>query len=198
MSLVCGQRRYLDDIKQQDQSFFVSLTFPRLDKDACALVPRVVVGSDAVELRVDLLEDRSPDSVTEQISLLRHIVKKPIIFTLRSESQGGKFPDHLLDEQRQLYRLALRVGVEFLDVEVTSPDDVIQMVTELQRHSQIIASHHDPAGNLSWRNASWIASYNRALQFGNVIKLVGVARNIEDNFDLARFKSKMLAAQKLL
>ena len=195
LSLICGRKSCLDEIKNKELSFFVSLTLPRLDKAACLMVPRVVVGSDAVELRVDLLENRSPEAVIEQISKLRQVSKKPIIFTLRSESQGGKFPDGQHEEQRALYRLALRVGVEFLDVEVTSHEDIIQMVADLRGHTRIIASHHDPQGKLSWKNASWIASYNKAVQFGDVIKLVGIARRMEDNFDLAAFKSKMLGSQ---
>jgi pentafunctional AROM polypeptide len=49
---------------------------------------------------------------------------------------------------------------------------------------------------MSWKNASWIQYYNRALQYGNIIKLVGIARTPEDNFDLARFKARMQQAQK--
>jgi hypothetical protein len=33
----------------------------------------------------------------------------------------------------------------------------------------------NPKGTLSWANMSWIPSYNRALEYGDVIKLVGVA-----------------------
>ena len=49
---------------------------------------------------------------------------------------------------------------------------------------------------LSWKNGSWIQFYNRALQFGDIIKLVGVARSQDDNFALANFKQRMLAAHE--
>lgn len=192
---ISGNSQPLKNLAHKKQSFFVSLTLPKLD-DTLDIIPRVVVGSDAVELRVDLLEDRRPDSLIETVSLLRNAAQKPIIFTVRSVSQGGKFPDDGHEERLQLYRLALKLGVEFLDVEVTAPEDTIQAVTESQGHTIIIASHHDPLGELSWKNASWIPFYNRALQFGNVIKLVGMAKTVEDNFDLAKFKSKMMTAQK--
>jgi len=84
------------------------------------------------------------------------------------------------------------MGAEFIDLEMTMPDFVIQEVTETRGSSRIIASHHDPGGSLSWKNWSWMPLYNRALQHGDVIKLVGVATRVEDNFDLARFKDKVL------
>lgn len=195
LDVLNGQKPWLEECKDRTPSFFVSLTFSELDEAACGIIPRVVVGADAVELRVDLLRDHSAKFVTEQVSLLRHVAKKPIIFTVRTVSQGGKFPDGNTNDLGALYQLALRLGVEFLDVEVTAPENLIQMVSEHGRKTCIIASHHDPAGKLSWRNASWITPYNKALQFGDVIKLVGVASDIEDNFDLMKFKSTMLAAQ---
>ncbi|KAF4458455.1 3-phosphoshikimate 1-carboxyvinyltransferase [Fusarium albosuccineum] len=195
VSSISGRSTPLRDVMEKEHSFFVSLTVPELS-EAASLIPEVVVGSDAVELRVDLLQDRSVDSVTRQVSILRALAKKPIVFTLRTESQGGKFPDGALEDGLELYRLALRMGMEYVDVEMTLPDNIIQAVTEFRGYSRIIASHHDPQGTMSWKNASWIPFYNRALQYGDIIKLVGVARSSEDNFDLAKFKARMQEAQK--
>ncbi|KAK5988736.1 Pentafunctional AROM polypeptide [Cladobotryum mycophilum] len=195
VSLICGKINPLKEVIKKQHSFFVSLTLPSLENTA-DILPRIAVGSDAVELRVDLLQDQTPDSVMKQISLLRHATSKPIIFTLRSESQGGKFPDDKDEERLALYHLAVRMGVEYIDLEVTLSDDILQTVRDSRGYSKLITSHHDPPGALSWRNASWVPFYNRALQYGDVIKLVGTAKSNEDNFDLARFKSRMLAAQK--
>ncbi|KAH7134857.1 Shikimate dehydrogenase [Dactylonectria estremocensis] len=192
---VSGRNNHLEEVMRKDHSFFVSLTLPDLS-EAAELIPQVVVGSDAVELRVDLLRDRSIDSIVRQVSLLRSLARIPVVFTLRTVSQGGRFPDDAYEEGLELYRLALRLGIEYIDVEMTLPENVIQEVTESRGNSRIIASHHDPCGTLSWKNASWVAFYNRALQYGDIIKLIGIARSDEDNFDLARFKAKMLAAQK--
>lgn len=194
INLISGRSQHLKTVAQKKHSFFVSLTLPRLG-DALDIIPRVVVSSDAVELRVDLLEDQSPDALIETVSVLRNATQKPIIFTVRTVSQGGKFPDDANEERLSLYLLGLKLGVEYLDVEATSSEDVIQAVRESRGNTKIIASHHDPVGQLSWKNASWVFFYNRALQFGDIIKLVGVAKTVEDNFDLAKFKAKMLAAR---
>ncbi|CRK11847.1 hypothetical protein BN1708_002288 [Verticillium longisporum] len=190
---ICGDGSKITKTTAKEQSFFVSLTVPSVDS-AVDVIPQVVVGSDAVELRVDLLQDQTPESVARQVSALRSAAGMPIIFTLRTVSQGGRFPDADHTQALSLYILALRMGVEFIDLEMTWPEHILQTVTNLKGRSRIIASHHDPRGELSWKNGSWTPFYNRALQWGSVIKLVGTAQSMEDNYDLARFKSDMLAS----
>ena len=196
LSLITGRCSHLEDVKIKKSSFFVSLTVPNV-ASTTELIPRVVVGSDAVELRVDLLEDQSVEFVTTQVSLLRSAAGNvPMIFTIRTASQGGRFPDDSHDHALALYRAAIRLGVEYIDLEMTMPDFVVQTVTKEKGSSWIIASHHDPNSKLSWKNGGWTPYFNKALQYGDVIKLIGVAQSMDDNFAVAAFKSKMLAAHK--
>lgn len=195
VSVMCGHSRHFEEAKRKKHSFFVSLTVPDVF-ESLALIPRVVVGADAVELRVDLLKDTTPESVGVQVAALRAAAKVPIVFTVRTQSQGGRFPDDDFEGAAALYNVAARMAVEYIDVELTWPEEVIQGVVARKGASHIIASHHDPQGTLSWKNGSWIQYYNKALQFGDIIKLVGVARSQEDNFALASFKARMLAAHK--
>ncbi|MBE3050090.1 shikimate dehydrogenase, partial [Candidatus Bathyarchaeota archaeon] len=188
-----GASHHLDRVISKPHSFFVSLTVPDV-ADALESVPSMVVGSDAVELRVDLLRDQSVDSVEKQVSLLRSVAQIPIIFTIRTVSQGGKFPDEDITRIADLHQLAVRMAVEYVDLEMTLPKNIIEKLVASKGSSRIIASHHDPEGALSWRNAGWVQYYNRALQYGDVIKLVGCANQTVDNFDLARFKTRMMAA----
>ncbi len=194
LSLISGRCAHLDEVKAKKQSFFVSLTVPSV-VSAVDIIPRVVVGSDAVELRVDLLESQSVDFVCQQVSLLRSAAKNmSVIFTVRTASQGGRFPDANTDHALTLYRAAIRMGVEYIDLEMTMPDYVVQAVTQEKGFSRIIASHHDPHSKLSWKNGGWIPYFNKALQHGDIIKLIGVASSMEDNFGVAAFKARMLAA----
>ncbi|KAL2265610.1 hypothetical protein VTJ83DRAFT_6710 [Remersonia thermophila] len=193
VDVVAGRSAHLDDVRRKKHSFFVSLTVPNVGA-ALGVIPRVVVGSDAVELRVDLLESWDPEFVARQVSLLRSAAKIPIVFTVRTASQGGRFPDDDFDLARRLYQVGLRTGVEYLDLEMTMPADVLDAVAESKGFTRIIASHHDPQGALSWRNGSWVPFYNKALQYGDVIKLVGTASQVSDNFALADFKARMLRA----
>ncbi|KAH9434523.1 hypothetical protein MCOR02_006523 [Pyricularia oryzae] len=195
VSLICGKSSHLREVKAKPHSFFVSLTVPNITAHT-ATIPKAVVGSDAVELRVDLLQDHSPEFVVRQVALLRSLCKMPIIFTVRTVSQGGRFPDADHAGALALYRVALRMGVEYVDVEMTMPEDVIETVTKAKGYTSIIASHHDPKGTLSWRNGAWMQYYNKALHYGDVIKLVGWCRTDEDNFSLLTFKTRMLAAHE--
>lgn len=194
LSVVTGQTDTLALMRQKEHSFFVSLTLPDLAPSANVL-REATLGSDAVELRVDLLQDPrseneypSTEYVAQQIALLRSQVSVPLVFTIRTRSQGGRFPNDAYDAALQLYRLAIRSGSEFVDLEMTFPDHLLQEITEMKGYTKIIASHHDPKGDLSWTNGSWIKYYNKALQYGDVVKLVGVAKDLDDNYSLKKFK----------
>ncbi|KAE8453351.1 hypothetical protein EG329_010212 [Mollisiaceae sp. DMI_Dod_QoI] len=200
LSLISGESSHFEEILRKQHSFFVSLTMPNISA-AAELLPIVAVGSDAVEVRVDLLEDPNSENgiptlefLSLQIAHLRSVVALPLIFTVRTVSQGGRFPDDAQEDALKLYKAAVRMGMEYIDLEIAFPDELLMSVTEAKGFSKIIASHHDPHGELSWKNGGWIQYYNRALQYGDVIKLVGSARSMEDNFDLAKFKSNMAAA----
>ena len=195
---ITGKRRSLEKIKTKDQSFFVSLTVPDIAA-ALDFLPEVVVGSDAVELRVDLLEDpqnpNAPPSVeyvANQLAILHGSTSLPVIFTIRTQSQGGKFPDNApLGLVISIYQLALRMGVEFLDLEIHFAEPLLRQVSRAKGHTKIIASHHDPKNALSWDNGSWMQFYNKALLYGDIVKLVGVATSQEDNLTLLQFKKSV-------
>lgn len=198
LHMVTGQIDTMSQLKQKPESFFVALTFPDL-RPHLKILPEVCLGSDAVELRVDLLKDPnsssrtpSPEYVTAQLSLLRATVPLPVVFTVRTSAQGGQFPDDAHSEYAELCKLAIRMGAEFVDLEVaTLPESILNSILSLKNSStsRIIASHHDPQGRLSFNNpASWIPVYNRCLQYGDVVKLIGVASSLDDNFSLRKFK----------
>ncbi|KLU92817.1 pentafunctional AROM polypeptide [Magnaporthiopsis poae ATCC 64411] len=195
VAVLSGKSSHLEEAKAKPQSFFVSLTVHNIGASA-DIIPRAVVGSDAVELRVDLLEDHSLEFVTRQVALLRHLCNLPIVFTVRTASQGGRYAEDNHEGTLALYLLAIRLGVEYVDVEMTMPDDVIEKTTLAKGNTSIIASHHDPKGALSWRNGSWIPFYNKALRYGDVVKLVGWSRGDDDNFALAGFKARMSSDHK--
>ena len=110
-------------------SHFVSLTYPSIDA-ALPSLRELRRGADAWELRVDLLEDISPASLHRQISLLRCSCPLPVVFTVRSEGQIGRFPRDP-DRIFALLREGLRAGVEWLDVEACWPSSYLASVTHL-------------------------------------------------------------------
>ena len=192
--IVTGTSNFHEKICRKERSFFLSLTYSDL-RHGIDTIPAVTVGSDAVELRVDLLVDPtssdvipSQQYVVEQLALLRSKTYLPVIFTIRTNSQGGRFPDNAHNAALTLYKVALRSGVEYIDLEITWPESLIQSVTESRGFTKIIASYHDVPGANSWANGSWVPFYNKALAHGDIIKLVGQAKSLSDNFALEKFR----------
>ena len=100
-----------------------------------------------MELRVDLLESWNPASVLEQLAVLRkHTDNMPVIFTIRSKSQCGAWPDDAGEELFQLARWGLRAGVEYLDVEANWPmemrESLIREAREKYPATVLIGSYH--------------------------------------------------------
>ena len=194
LRVVTGYSDLHEKILGKERSFFLSFTYPDL-ATTIETIPSAVVGSDAVELRVDLLDDPTSSSgvpslkyVIEQLTILRSLTQLPVIFTIRTNSQGGRFPDNAHDDALSLYIAALRSGLEYIDLEITWPEPLIKKVTETKGTTKIIASHHDVKGVNSWTNGSWVVYYKKALEHGDVIKLVGQASSLGDNFALEKFR----------
>lgn len=194
LKTITGRISPLEKIKQKERSFMISLTLPTLEGSVSEALKASVVGADVVELRVDLLKDPQSESgipslkfVGQTASFLRSAVNVPLLFTIRTRSQGGQLPDEAVDEARQLFKAALKAGFEFIDLQIQWPVSLLEEITSRKGTSKIIASHHVPTG-LSWRDGSWMPFYNLALQYGDIIKLSGFARTLEDNDTLESFR----------
>lgn len=126
-------------------SHFLSLTFSDITKYPKA-ISELRKGVDAFELRVDLLSDQSPEGINRQISFLRNICPLPIVYTVRTSSQIGQFPDNAVDEIEQLLNVGLEAGVEWLDVEACLPEVVVcrigEQVRQRRSETRILGSLH--------------------------------------------------------
>ncbi|KAJ3416680.1 3-dehydroquinate dehydratase (3-dehydroquinase) [Chytridiales sp. JEL 0842] len=192
-----------------DSSFFLSLTFPNVNQ-AASVIAAASAGVDALELRVDLLEDTNPEFVGRQIALLRRYSTLPIIFTVRSKGQGGKFPDDDVDRMFHLLHWGLKWCCEFIDVEVLDVSDekkknLLNKLIAAKGNSHIIASYHSVNGAALWEEEGYGSSmagqtsatftppirmrekYMELYQYGDSIKLIGRAHKLEDNFALVNF-----------
>lgn len=195
LSVITGKSDYHERILARTRSFFVCLSFPDV-APAVDTIKTVTIGSDVVEVRVDLLVDpQNPDGVPsvdyvgQQLALIRSQTPLPLLFTIRSRSQGGRFPDDAIEEALELYVVAVRMGLEYVDLEMTWPTHVLEKITAMKGNTKIVASHHDLPGTLRWNNGSWISYFNKALSHGDVIKLIGQGKTMQDNYDLEKFRA---------
>ncbi|KAG8738431.1 3-dehydroquinate dehydratase (3-dehydroquinase) [Ceratobasidium sp. 414] len=93
-------------LEHGEWSLFWSLTYPDLTP-AILSIPLCITGAD------------SPlDLVAAQFSALHHTSPLPVIFTARTAMQGSAFPDRAEKEVFALYSLALRHGVEYVNVDI--------------------------------------------------------------------------------
>ncbi|KAH9026836.1 Pentafunctional AroM protein [Lactarius pseudohatsudake] len=180
------------------RSYFLSLTFPDITP-SLANFEELTAGVDAVELRVDLLRSQdqldsvgpyipSLSYVSEQVTAIRCVSTLPIVYTVRTLSQGGAFPDKSVKEAFDLFRLALRLGVEYVDLEISWPEKDIRDLIARKGHSSILASWHDWSGNLKWDSSGLAKAY------GDVVKIVGKANSLDDNLALQRFVKRASSA----
>eukprot|EP00051_Salpingoeca_urceolata_P000261 m.33341 g.33341 ORF g.33341 m.33341 type:complete len:1512 (-) comp10359_c0_seq2:178-4713(-) len=141
-SRVLGHVTGYTELRLRSDTFFLSLTFPDLADVDTALLCELCADVHAVELRVDLLEDWSSDFVLSQIAILRLAAKAtPIIFTVRSTPQGGKF-DQDEDAYWKLLELGRRAGCEILDVEACWTSKRVTSFLESAGPSKTIGSLH--------------------------------------------------------
>ena len=189
---IADRDRPFERIQAKADSYFVSLTCENVEQ-ILSLLPKIAVDIDAIELRVDLLKEprtRFPSVafVRHQLASIRDVCGTPIVFTIRTKDQGGQWSNYEIEQATGLLTLGLRMGIEFLDVEITLPDKVLSSIVNQKRNTKIIASHHDPKGDLDWNDGSWISHYNRALQYGDIVKLIGVAKDQRDNIGVFEFR----------
>ncbi|KAF9142673.1 3-dehydroquinate dehydratase (3-dehydroquinase) [Mortierella sp. GBA39] len=193
-----GQKRVSRAHVTAKPTFFLSLTFPDISP-ALPHLSKLTLGSDAIELRVDLLKSPSTsisfrDHVAQQVSLLRRHSELPILYTVRSVSQGGQWPDNDVEGMATLLKDGLQWGVEYLDVEIGLPRSKIDEVLAQKGNTLIVASWHDCRGTVAWSSEAMEAQYKLAASISpDVIKLIGTAKSMKDNFECSEFAERHTA-----
>ncbi|EKX49636.1 hypothetical protein GUITHDRAFT_67756, partial [Guillardia theta CCMP2712] len=124
-----------------EDSITISLTYPDM-KEASSYIPEIERGADVLEFRVDLLSDCSLLNARLQHAILRRVATLPILWTVRSVSQGGKFAGSE-EEMLALLQLGLRLGCEFVDVESCWSTAMCKAVVDKKGSSRVVASFHD-------------------------------------------------------
>ncbi|RHZ73457.1 hypothetical protein CDV55_107386 [Aspergillus turcosus] len=202
LSLILGQTRPHEDLKTKSRTNFISTTFP----DVHAALPNLdilSVGSDAVEIRVDLLVEPSPQGVTspvpslryvgQQVMLLRQHTELPIIFTTRCTKENGKFP---MDDPMLFYRYlrrAIQWGCEYIDVELWLPEEIRRRLAEQKGHSVIMSAFHDFSGTWKWTSPEAARIFAESARYADIVKMIAMVNTIEANYELEYFRSTIKA-----
>lgn len=191
----------------QDHTYFLCLTVPDVTPILHTL-DEITAGADAIELRVDMLSPNgvSPTSdnippvnyVGQQLASLRKFTALPIVFTVRTKSEGGWFPDSAEQEYFDLLRSALRWGCEYVDLEVVRSADATRGVLHAKGDTLIVASKHDHTGRFKWDGGEAMAAFDEGSRIGDIVKIVGKATTLADNFAMMAFRAALPKSKPLI
>ena len=202
LRMILGQSDFHDRVTAKSRTTFLALTFPNVHS-ALQNLDILSVGADAVELRVDLLKEPSGfektsngipfsiDYVGGQVSALRNRTELPIVFTIRSAKEGGLFPTEAEAEAHELLRKAIQWGCEYVDVEARLSQGVRQDLGQHKGFSKIISSYHDLSGRMRWSSGDVTRIYHAAREYGDIVKIIGFANTLAENYELEYFRSSM-------
>lgn len=198
LALVLGQSDPHRELKKKKKTTLLSTTFP----DVRAALPNLdilSVGADAVELRVDLLEDKLPDGshlpvptiqyAGEQLMLLRQKTELPIIFTIRCTNENGRFPMDRPELSYEYLYKAIQWGCEYIDVELWLPEDIRSRLAHQKKHSKIISAFHDFSGNFKWTSPEAQRLFEQGAVYGDVVKMIAFVHTMQENYELEYFRS---------
>lgn len=202
LSFILGQIGPHRDLTKKARTTLISTTFP----DVHAALPNLdilSVGADAIELRVDLLEEPRPDGavgkvpslkyVGEQLMILRQRTELPIIFTTRCTQENGRFP---MDDPGLFYRYlarAIQWGCEYIDVELWLPEDIRRRLAENKACTKIISALHDFSGTFKWTAPETQRLFERGAVYGDIVKMYALVTSMQDNYELEYFRSTIQA-----
>lgn len=188
-----------DEIVTKERSFVLMLPFQNIAK-VVDMIEIFTVGVDAVELRVDMLQEQSGgDSgfpsiryVGEQVMWLRQSTELPIVFTIRSTPQRGNIPLENPGIVYQYLLKALQWGCEYLDVEVQLPEQLRSQLYSRRGMARILSTYCTTTTNkYLWMSTESEKIYEACNRYADIVRIFGFAETLSDNFELETFRSKV-------
>lgn len=123
--------------------------------------------ADLFEIRADYVSDLD-------LGALLRARSKPILFTLRSEAEGGRFPDRDSRARRRLLLEAVERGFDLVDVEARAGfDDVVAA----KKGRGLVLSWHDMEGTPDDLESIYV---RMAAEEPDVVKVSVTARSVRD------------------
>ncbi|KAI9744253.1 MAG: hypothetical protein M1818_002405 [Claussenomyces sp. TS43310] len=146
-------------------------------------------GGDVVELRIDVLVPDMLSVISKQIALLRRNIGVPIIYQVEKDSCKVSG----VESAATLLQHGLRLGVEYLVIDLNLTEEAIQQFVQVKGRSKIIGHYFNPQlHSAGWYNGSLLTMYRRAESLGcDLVRIVQVASSRKDNDDVRAFSEKI-------
>ncbi|KAI5797733.1 type I 3-dehydroquinase-domain-containing protein [Geopyxis carbonaria] len=195
----------------EERSYTYALTIPPTEK--FGTIDRAPLGLeelgetvDAFDLRIDYLlhANKIPEScnpnisfISDQFAKVRRQSNKPIIYHASTAAQGGRLlvhPGNPHDENLYFSILyhGLRVGSEYLVVDLGFNEHYIRELISYKGSSKIIACFHDTREGQDWDSDARLRMYEHAESLGcDIVMLSQRARKVADNNAVIAFAWKI-------
>ncbi|KAG6003372.1 hypothetical protein E4U21_002088 [Claviceps maximensis] len=201
LSFTLGQISHHEELMAKPRTLFMSTTFP----DVRAALPNLdilTVGSDAIEVRVDLLREPGSDHagssqvpslgyVGEQVLLLRERTELPIIFTTRCTNENGRFPMSDPTLYHEYLHRAIQWGIEYIDVELWLPEEIRRDLWQRRGNSRIMSAFHDFSGTFRWPSQHAQDVFRRSCPYADIVKMIAIINEHNENLELEYFRAEM-------
>ncbi len=129
--------------------------------------------ADIIELRLDLIARFDLPALMQATAL-------PSIVTNRTKTEGGQFKG--AEEDRvEILRQAIQAGADYIDIETSTPKELLKSVLDNKGKTKIILSYH----NFSNTMEDLEPLYEIMCELpGDIIKIVTYAQDISDNLKM--------------
>jgi 3-dehydroquinate dehydratase/shikimate dehydrogenase len=132
--------------------------------------------ADVIEIRTDYLSDLD-------LPILLKSAKKPVIITHRKYDEGGFLQTHE-NERLEILKSAIKLRAEFIDIEYTPGNEIINELKKLKRKTKIILSYH----NFKETPTNLEVIYSKLNKINcDIVKIVTYANSINDNLRIFEF-----------
>jgi 3-dehydroquinate dehydratase / shikimate dehydrogenase len=129
--------------------------------------------ADIIELRLDLI-------ARFDLPQLMQATERPLIVTNRTKLEGGQFKGSEA-ERIQILRQAIEAGVDYIDIETSTPKELLQSILENKGKTQVILSYHNFSNTLEDLEPLYDIMCDLP---GDILKIVTYAQDIGDNLKM--------------
>ncbi|KAK3318394.1 type I 3-dehydroquinase-domain-containing protein [Apodospora peruviana] len=150
---------------------------------------------DCIELIIDRWPDDMLNIVARQVALIRRKLGLPIIFHAEETPRGERrrSPEEKDAMDYELLELGLRLGVEYISLDLQRDEKLVNRVLAHRGRSRVIGNFWYPSmGALPWLDDRQIGNYKRAKALGcDVVRIVRFCAGDSDPDVLEHFKRKV-------
>jgi 3-dehydroquinate dehydratase-1 len=153
----------------------------------------VRTGADLLELRLDTLQKRNPASILDAVKAFRSDGGVPIILTIRSKIEGGRYA--VKDSERLRLFTSLMPFVDGVDIELGSRKILNQVIRSARKYrKRVIVSYHN--FKTTPRKDALNKTISRARRSG--ADMVKIAAQAKTRPELKRLASLLLEGNDLI